>query len=85
MFKRPTLFPASLEWSDEKKRLMISQCLRGEMRVPKASTASNLASAGILARLSKALNLKGEEEVQVSPCRGYCRVLSRFDIRDDDS
>ena len=48
---------------------MVSQCLRGEMRVPKASTASNLASAGILARLTNALNLKGDEEVKVRPLR----------------
>ena len=36
------------------------------MRVPKSETATNLVSAGILARLTAALNLKGEEEVQVS-------------------
>ncbi len=50
----------------DKKRWVMSQCLRGEMRVPKSETATNLVSAGILARLTAALNLKGEEEVQVS-------------------
>ena len=39
--------------------------LRGEMRVPKASVASKLASAGILAKITEALNLKGEDQVQV--------------------
>jgi len=52
------------EWSNEQKRKMMMKSLRGEVRVPKSSTASKLASAGILAKLTAALNLKGEEQVQ---------------------